>query len=78
LPESFGPLDSTRTFSEDAAGHLTAVQYPALGSPNPGQIQLTDLYGYAQAGLPADKRLAVSESLDLDQPGGLQQGWNGS
>jgi hypothetical protein len=52
-------------FSQYGLDRLTAVTYPALGPLNTGftpQITLTDRYSYTQAGLPAIKRLAVSET----------------
>jgi hypothetical protein len=60
------PLDSTGTFSQYAAGRLTAVQYANIRqnpdvSSNPLPIQLNDMYSYTQAGLPAAKRLQVNE-----------------
>ena len=60
------PLDSTGTFSQYAAGRLTAVQYAnVLQNPNIGStplpIQLNDMYSYTQAGLPSAKRLQVNQ-----------------
>jgi YD repeat-containing protein len=62
------PLDSTGTFSQYAAGRLTAVQYPNVAqNPNAGTtplpVQLNDMYSYTQAGLPATKRLQVNQHV---------------
>ena len=60
------PLDSTKKFSQNPLGRLTAVQYPAIGTSN--TVQLNDMYSYTQAGLPATKRLQVNEPVTyLDQ-----------
>jgi RHS repeat-associated protein len=64
------PLDSTGTFSQNALGRLTAVQYPSL-APNTGSVaetpvQMNDMYSYSQPGLPADKRLQVNQVVYYD------------
>jgi RHS repeat-associated protein len=58
------PLDNTG-FSQNTQGRLAAVQYPPSGGTG---VQMNDMYGYTPAGLPAAKRLVVSEPFTyLDQ-----------
>jgi len=57
------PLDTTG-FSQNIAGRLAAVQYPAQGT-----IQMNDMYSYTAAGttgagLPAKKRLQVIQPVE--------------
>jgi RHS repeat-associated protein len=54
------PLDSTGTFSQNALGRLTAVQYPQTAAG----VQMNEMYSYSQAGLPADKRLQVNQLVN--------------
>ena len=70
------PLDSTGTYSQYAAGRLTAVQYrglvPYSYAPNsPGPIQMVDMYSYTQAGLPAGKRLQVNHLVGWQDSHGV-------
>jgi RHS repeat-associated protein len=65
------PLDTTG-FTQNAAGRLAAVQYPAMTPPTgmgtETSVQLTDMYSYIApgtngAGLPSAKRLQVAEPV---------------
>ena len=69
------PLDSTGTYSQYAAGRLTAVQYaqqPFSTNPlAPGEISMVDMYSYTQAGLPAGKRLQVNHLVGWQDSHGV-------
>jgi hypothetical protein len=65
------PLDTTG-FTQNAAGRLAAVQYPAMtpvtGMGSETSVQFTDMYSYVApatngAGLPSAKRLQVAEPV---------------
>jgi YD repeat-containing protein len=69
------PLDSTG-FSQNIAGRLAAVQYPAQST-----IQMNDMYSYTAAGqlgagLPAAKRLQVNQPVAYKNNNNQNEGEN--
>ena len=69
------PLDSTGTFSQNALGRLTAVQYPAqqyLNAQHMMQtgVQMNDMFSYTSTGLTAVKRLQVNQPFAYQDQSG--------